>query len=251
MWTLGSHLRFLGLAACFTFAFSRSSLRAQQTEPVPPVVPKSHLRQALPRREYRCADDARIVVLIETNAVRLMFNGQVHNLKQVESGSGTRYSDGLFVWFVEGDDWLFEEDTVPGKPQILAKDCHLSSVYPPGAPARGTVTGTASYRLRMALPPNSVAIVQLHDDSVADPAGSVLADFKTTFGDRQVPIPFELKFDPARIDPHHIYSVTARILVDNQIRFVTRAPYHVLTHGNPTKVDLVLDAPKTPAPAKP
>jgi Uncharacterized protein conserved in bacteria len=35
----------------------------------------------------------------------------------------------------------------------------------------------------------------------------VITQEEIALGERQVPVPFELKFDPGKIDPKHMYSV--------------------------------------------
>jgi putative lipoprotein len=63
-----------------------------------------------------------------------------------------------------------------------------------------------------------------------------------------VPIPFELRYEPTRIDPKHQYTVSARILVDGQLRFISDTAYPVLGSGAPaTDVEIVVK----PVPTKP
>ena len=123
----------------------------------------------------------------------------------------------------------------------------LQNVHPPVAAAAGRITGTVRFRHRVALPPDAVVLVQLQDVFLPDAPSPFLAESKTTVGLRQVPIPFTLKFDPAKIDPKHPYAVEASILVHNQLRFTNDTAYLVLTQGHPAKVDMILvevDAPR-------
>jgi putative lipoprotein len=117
----------------------------------------------------------------------------------------------------------------------------------PLAPAAGNggasaqVTGTVSYRERMALLPDAVIRVQLADVSRADaPAILIGEDIIKTDGN-QVPFRFEIPYDAAAIKPQNTYAVSARIEgADGRLRFVTDQRYAVITRGAPTHVDLVL-----------
>lgn len=102
------------------------------------------------------------------------------------------------------------------------------------------VTGTVSYRERIALPPSSVIRVTLEDVSLADVPATVIAE-TTLRPDRQVPIPFTLSYDPARIDPAHRYAVRAQITdADGRLRWTTMEYYGVLTQKNPEHVELIV-----------
>jgi putative lipoprotein len=73
-----------------------------------------------------------------------------------------------------------------------------------------------------------------------DQGEKIVAEDRISFGQRQVPIPFELKFDPRKIDAKHLYVVSTRIFVGTQLRFMNSKQYRVLTQGHPAKADLVL-----------
>ncbi|MBA4327971.1 MAG: hypothetical protein C0428_07065 [Polaromonas sp.] len=111
----------------------------------------------------------------------------------------------------------------------------------PAAPAVTglRITGSISYLQRVALPPDSDVIVQLRDVSRADAAAVVLAEqrFKTR---SQVPLPFELAVDAARIDPRMRYAVAARIEHGGKLLFINDRIYPVLTQGHGRRADLVL-----------
>jgi putative lipoprotein len=113
-------------------------------------------------------------------------------------------------------------------------------VAPRSARAQGgVVTGTATYRERIALPPGAVLEVELRDTSRADaPAPLVAATRIETTG--QVPIPFTLRFDPAGIDPRGTYTVAARLSVEGHVRFRSVAAYPVLTRGAGTTAEILL-----------
>ncbi len=219
--------------------------------PVPRTLSRSPMRLALPRREYLCDGGAKIVILIGTNAVRLTLNEHIYNMKKVEASSGQKYAEGAVVWSTDSDSGVLEEESVTGQPQILAANCHLQSSYPPATPAAGKVTGTVTYGQKPALPPDAVIVVHLEDVFLPDVPSPFLAEFKTTVGGRQVPIPFTLNCDPAKIDPQHPYIVEASILVHDQLRFTNDTAYPVLTQGHPARVDMILVPVGAPQAARP
>lgn len=104
----------------------------------------------------------------------------------------------------------------------------------------GTITGTVSYRERIALLPGSVIRVMLEDVSLSDVPATVIAE-AVLRPERQVPIPFALSYDPARINPAHRYAVRAQITdADGRLRWATMKPYEVLTQKNPAHVELIV-----------
>lgn len=97
-----------------------------------------------------------------------------------------------------------------------------------------TVTGSVVYRQRIALPPNAVVNVRLQDVSRAD-APAVLLDEQTiATNGKQIPIPFTLKYDPSQIQPQYTYAVSAQILVDGKLQWVSTTRNEVITRGKPT-----------------
>jgi uncharacterized lipoprotein YbaY len=65
---------------------------------------------------------------------------------------------------------------------------------------QATVTGTVFYLQRILLPPDAAVEVKLVDISRQDAPAVTISDQKIT-DPGQVPIPFELPYDPAKIDP--------------------------------------------------
>ena len=106
----------------------------------------------------------------------------------------------------------------------------------------GAVTGTVSYLQPIALPPEAVVELQLLELPQADAreVAKVVAKEKITLGNRQVPVAFEVKFDPAKIDAKRAYALMARILVGKEVRFTSDPGYPVLTAGNPSHVEMIL-----------
>ncbi|UYZ59451.1 YbaY family lipoprotein [Hymenobacter latericus] len=105
---------------------------------------------------------------------------------------------------------------------------------------RDSVTGTVAYRERIALPPNAVLRVQLQDVSRQDAPAVEVASATVESRGRQVPLPFVLRYDTARIDPTNTYAVQARIEVDGRLMFTNDSAYPVITRGNPKQVQMML-----------
>jgi putative lipoprotein len=120
-------------------------------------------------------------------------------------------------------------------------------------PSRAAVTGSVTYRERSALPPDAVVRVQLSDVSRQDAAAIPVAQTTVTPAGRQVPLPFELRYDAEAIDSTHTYAVRATIESGGRLIFTTTTASTVITRGRPTHVDLVLARvpDRTPAPPPP
>ena len=99
----------------------------------------------------------------------------------------------------------------------------------------GRVTGTVTYRERIALLPGSVVRVTLQDVSRADAPATVLAEQTITTAGENVPIPFELSYDPAHIDPRHRYVVRAEIRDGaGALQWTSDTAYPTITVGAPS-----------------
>src|SRR6201991_4657224 len=76
-------------------------------------------------------------------------------------------------------------------------------------PDASFVTGTATYRERMALPPGAVFEARIEDVSWADAPSTVVGS--TRVDSPSVPVEFSIPYDINRIDPRGRYVVRARI----------------------------------------
>jgi putative lipoprotein len=252
-----SRLMFLGMLAIFV----ASSVVAQEpATPTPSSKPAPAYKTAIKwkRFDYTCEGDAKLTVYLHDQTVKVRFKESDYLMRQVPSADGGRYSDGKVVWWSVGNGGFLQEDTPDGDGKMIAKDCKLDKPMNGGAAPSaaagsitGTVSGSVSYLQRIALPPTAVIQVQLLDDSPTDAHSKIVIEEKITLGDRQVPVPFELKFDPSTIDPKHSYSVSAAILMDGNPRFLTDVVHPVLTRGYPSHVELILKSSEIPNPSKP
>jgi uncharacterized lipoprotein YbaY/heat shock protein HslJ len=111
------------------------------------------------------------------------------------------------------------------------------------------VTGTASYRERMALPPGAVFEAVLEDVSLAD-APAVELGRATTPEPGTPPFSFEIDYDPASVRPGGTYSVRAQVSVGRKLLFVSDAMNPVLTGGATDEVAIwMIKVGDTAAPA--
>lgn len=92
--------------------------------------------------------------------------------------------------------------------------------------AETTLKGEVMYRERIALPPNAVLSVQLADMSLADAPAAIIGERKVAPAG-QVPIKFEISFDPQVVRPNMTYALQARITVDDKLLFITDTRHQV------------------------
>jgi putative lipoprotein len=114
----------------------------------------------------------------------------------------------------------------------------------PAPVASAAVTGTATYRERIALPADAELIVQLLDVSLADAPSTVVAEQR--IAPVRVPATFTLSYDPAQIDQRHSYAVSARVERAGKQLFVTDTRHPVLTQGGGGTADIVMTRVRAP-----
>jgi uncharacterized lipoprotein YbaY len=107
-------------------------------------------------------------------------------------------------------------------------------------PVEAKVTGTVTYRQRIALTPDAMVEVNLVDVSRADAPAESIAKTEIQTAGRQVPIAFELPYDASMIDPRHRYAVQVRILEGGTLKWTNAGGYHVITLGNPSSVNVLM-----------
>ena len=118
---------------------------------------------------------------------------------------------------------------------------------------RSALTGTVTYRERIALSPGAYLTVELRDVSHQDVASTLIVQ-QVIPSPGQVPISFRIEYAAADIVPGNTYAVQARINhPDGSLAFINDTAYEVLTQGRPNSVDMVLVAvnppPATDAPS--
>lgn len=99
-----------------------------------------------------------------------------------------------------------------------------------------SVTGTVIYRERIMLAPDSVLTVRLQDVSRQDVPAVVIGEQIYATEGKQVPLPFEVLYNPANIDERFTYSISARIEDgDGILRFISDTSNPVITRDSPTE----------------
>ena len=102
------------------------------------------------------------------------------------------------------------------------------------------VTGTITWRERIAVPPDADVIVRLQDVSRMDAPAIVLGEQRFKTEGRQPPYPFEFTVDAGRIDPRMRYTVSARVERHGMLVFINDTSYPVITQGAGYTANLVL-----------
>ena len=104
-----------------------------------------------------------------------------------------------------------------------------------GCSKTATVTGTITYLEKIALPAEGVVItVKIEDVSRADAPAVTIGQQVIENPGHQVPIPFEIEYNPSDIDERYVYALRARIEVDGKLWFINTSRYAVITRGNST-----------------
>lgn len=104
------------------------------------------------------------------------------------------------------------------------------------------VTGTVTYRERIAVPPEAELAVRLVDVSLADAPWIVLDEQLSTTDGRQPPFPFTLRYDPEQVRPGRRYAVHAEIRAGDRLMFTTADSHPVdLAAGDPPPLELLLE----------
>jgi putative lipoprotein len=132
--------------------------------------------------------------------------------------------------------------TVP-KTRLLAGVALCAALIGPAiAPAIATaetLSGTVTYRERIALPPDAQITVQLQDVSRADAPAQVLGE-AVIAPTGQVPVPFALDYDAGALRPGHSYALQARITRGDRLLFINTSR-HAVFGPEPDATDILVE----------
>lgn len=104
-----------------------------------------------------------------------------------------------------------------------------------------TVNGSVVYRDRMALPDNAQITVTLSDVSLADAPAKVLSSVTFPAEGKQVPFMFRLPYTAEQVSVADRIALAATISVDGKLFYTTTTMYEVLTHGQPSQMDVIVE----------
>ncbi len=128
----------------------------------------------------------------------------------------------------------------------LAQNNSTMGSSPQAAMAQPSITGTVAYRERIALPPDAAIDVKLQDVSLQDAPAKTIAETVFAPAGKQVPIPFQLAYSQADINPTHTYQVRATISVNGKLMFTSTTAYPVITNGAPSQIPMMLQQAQAP-----
>jgi len=107
-------------------------------------------------------------------------------------------------------------------------------------PQESKVTGTITYRQRIALPQNSTVVVILQDTTSPNRAPRNITQQTIPLRGQQVPVPFSLIYNSAQIQPNGIYRIRAEIYVDGRLTWANMNQDRVITGGNPNNIEIIV-----------
>jgi len=116
----------------------------------------------------------------------------------------------------------------------LAAPCKVAMAEPAQTTAPFEVTGQITYREKVALPAQSVALVTLRDITVANAASTVITEQRIVLTGRQVPIAFRLTVDRSKLQPQRKYAVRGTIIGADEQFLWTTMDIHVVDQSKPS-----------------
>ena len=111
-------------------------------------------------------------------------------------------------------------------------------------PRNQAITGSVTYRDRSALPSDALMTVELRE--VMSQGRPPITVARQTYNvNRQVPIPFNLEYDPTQVDGRRHYVLHANIHGGGRQLFISRQDMPVTINNLPSNLQLTLDRPST------
>jgi uncharacterized lipoprotein YbaY len=102
------------------------------------------------------------------------------------------------------------------------------------------IIGTINYRGATSFPKNAKVVLQLVELSRPMTPSSVISEL-TFLDPKPVAWPYQLEYPAAAIDKASLYGIFAKVVVGAEVWFATLQAAPVITQGNPSKRDLLLE----------
>lgn len=168
---------------------------------------------------------------------RIITNGrQVPLNYQLSYETASINPDGSYVvrasiFYEDGLAWVSDADAAVITNGVQTADLNMIQSQAEAEATSPVITGTVSYLQRIALPDNAVVLVELLDISRADAPSVTLASQQIITNGRQVPLPFTLSYDADSIAENATISVSARVLIDGELAWISDTVTAVITNG--------------------
>lgn len=195
---------------------------------------------------YGCDDGSHIDIAFATGSdgrpqATLHFPDSALTLPQVPAASGALYRADDIRLHTRDNTAIFED----GKGNV--RRCTQGAV-PLAQPANTApavssfldISGSVSYRQRMALPPDAILVVRVQDTARGGARARPLAEQRIELGGRQVPVAFSTTIDRDLVGKSARVTVSARVESRGKLLFVSDKAYPALRNGEPNPVDIQL-----------
>lgn len=196
---------------------------------------------------YTCDDGSKMSVALSSNTegrplASLNIAGNDFNLALIPSASSAHYRGDGANFYSQGDNAIFDD----GKG--LMRRCTRGDALPaqitnptPAAPSSFVdISGSVTYRLRMALPPDAVLTVRAQESSRAGAKARTLAEQTMELGGQQAPIAFQLTVDRDLLGKKSRLTMAARIERRGKLLFINDMAYPVKIDGGKGHVEMQL-----------
>lgn len=200
-----------------------------------------------PVSTYTCDNSSKIAVTYSTNSegrplATLGIAASTLNLALIPSASGTHYRGDGANFYTRGDDAIFDDGS--GQMRRCTLGDKPPAIAPQATPAAVSsfvdISGSVTYRQRIALPPDAILTVRVQDTSRADAKARTLAEQTIELGGQQVPINFQLTVDRDLLGKKARITLAARIAVHGKLLFINDTAYPVKIEAGKGHVDMQL-----------
>nr|WP_242050753.1 YbaY family lipoprotein [Oculatella sp. FACHB-28] len=103
------------------------------------------------------------------------------------------------------------------------------------------VSGTLISAPGVALPEGAIAYITLLDVSPRQDVESSIIARQTITDPDQLPIAFEVLYNPNQIRSDHLYAIQAQVTTEGRVVLRNCSAYPVITQGNPFVIEVLVD----------